>query len=461
MELALIEQVLTKCSFRETAQELRAGALYFGMETLRIASRDRLIPAALEEQLQRALFGVKSNLDIAQHSLEYVNEIPVLGRLRYTFWRGRGSQYQLDRALEGLKNACDEVARLHLQFSTISNSRSSHFLTPGTFKLFYERPAWDPCKQLPNSDIVVAEGNTSFNHQHTRGFFILERKTAQDEDDLRFLSARLSEPGKDTGVLPLLGYRRPVYQGPGYHNAFDLVFQLPSGYVFESLANHIVSIPSPDIMERLRLCHAVSDAVSGVHALGLVHKAIRTRTILMLTDVNAQGPGCCMFLQDWSRIRELSGATSLCGNDDNWPKRIYQHPKRQSTMVDEAYKPKHDIYSLGICMLEILLWKPFVVEKASVNGRVEYDICQIFETRGLDLGAKGVALQNGGLPARYKGIASKLADNARATCAIWKDITNTSLQDREAQIVLGCLEGRFVTASEVSAVLHTIIQKRD
>ena len=130
-------------------------------------------------------------------------------------------------------------------------------------------------------------------------------------------------------------------------------------------------------------------------------------------------------------------------------------------MIDEAYEPKHDIYSLGVCILEILLWESFVVENSSVNGRVEYDICQIFETRGLTLGAKGVALPNGGLPVRYKGIASKLADNARATSAIWKDITITSLQDGEAQLVLGCLEGQFVTASEVSAVLHSMAQKQD
>lgn len=427
-----------------------------------MASRDRLIPVALEDQLQRALVGVKSNLDVAQRSLDYVNELPVIGRLRYTFWRGRGSQYQLDRALQGLKKACDEVARLHLQFSSVSNSRSSHLLNPGTFKLFYETAVYDPGKRLPISDIVVAEGNCSSNHENSKGVFILERKPTQDEDDLRFLSTRLSEPGEGTGVLALLGYRRPVYQGPGYHNVFDLVFQLPSGRVYGSLANHIVSSPAPDISERLRLCQAVSEAVSSIHALGLVHKAIRTRTILMLTNASAQGPGCEMYLQDWSRIRELSGATSLCGNDDSWPKRIYQHPKRQSTMIDEAYEPKHDIYSLGVCMLEILLWTPFVVEKASVNGRIEYDICQIFEARGLALGAKGVALQDGGLPARYRGIASKLADNARATCAIWKDVTKTSLQDREAQIVLGCLEGRFLTALDVSAVLQAIIiQQRD
>jgi hypothetical protein len=462
MELDSIESNLTvTCSFRETALELRAGALYFGMETFRIASRDRLLPAALEDQLQRVLLRVKKNLEVAQHSLDYVNDIPILGKVRYTFWRGRGSQYQLDRALKGLKNACDEVARLHLQFSSVSNTRSSHLLTPGIFKLFYETASCDPSKRLPNSDIVVAQGNRSLNHEHMKGTFILERKTAHDEDDLRFLSARLSEPGKSTGVLPLLGYRRPVYQGSGYKNAFDLVFQLPSGHEYGSLANHIVTTPIPDIVERLRLCHAISEAVSNVHALGLVHKAIRTRDILMLTDVSVQNPGYCMYLQDWSRIRELSATTSLCGNDDNWPKRIYQHPKRQSTMVDEAYEPRHDIYSLGVCMLEILLWTPFVVEKASVNCGLEYGICQIFETRGLALGKQRVALQDGGLPARYRGIASKLADNARATCAIWKDIAKTSLQDGEAQVVRGCLEEQFGSASEVSAVLRTIIQERD
>ena len=170
MDFDLIESILTvTCSFRETALELRAGALYFGMETFRIASRDRLLPAALEDQLQRVLFRVKINLDVAQHSLDYVNDILILGRFRYTFWRGRGSQYQLDRALQGLKNACDEVALLHLQFSSVSINRSSHLLTAGTFKLFYEMAACDPSKRLPNSDIVIAEGNRVLKHEHMRG----------------------------------------------------------------------------------------------------------------------------------------------------------------------------------------------------------------------------------------------------------------------------------------------------
>jgi len=427
------------------------------METLRIASRDRLLPAALEDQLRRTLVKVKGSLDNARDSLEYVDETAFLGRLRYTLWRGKGSKHQLDRVFHDLKIPCDEIARLHMQFLSVSTSRNSHLLPSGIFKLKHETTTCDPGVRLPNSEIVIAEGNYSSNHERVDGRFVLERKTTQNETELQFLSARLSEPGKGAGVLPLLGYRKPVYQEPGNHSAFDLIFQIPAGCLCKSLANRIVSSPVPDIAARLNLCHAVCNAVVSVHKLELLHKAITSRTILMTMTVSAQETGYGMYLQDWSYVRELSGATSRCGNDDNWPKRIYQHPERQSTMLEVAYEPKHDIYSLGVCMLEILLWTPFVIEKMGACGQVEYEICRIFETRGLTLGAQGINVEDGGLPVRYKGNSSKIADNARATGAIWKDIARTSLQSDEARLVLGCLEGRFETATQVLEELQTII----
>jgi hypothetical protein len=428
------------------------------MQALHIASRDRLLPASLEDQLRRALIKVMSSLDEARDSLEHVDETTVLGRLRYTLSMGKGSQHQLDRVFQDLKIPCDEVIRLHLQFLSVSTSRTSHLLPSGIFKLKHETETCDPGVRLPNSDIVVAEGNYSSNRERVDGIFVLERKAMQNENELQFLSARLSEPGKGAGVLPLLGYRRPVYQESGNHKDFELIFQMPTGCVCESLANRIVESPIPGIAERLRLCHAVSTAVVSVHKLELVHKAITTRTTLMSTNAGAQATGSNMYLQDWSHIRELSGATSRCGNDDNWPKRIYQHPERQSTMLEEAYGPQHDIYSLGVCMLEVLLWTPFVIERLAASGQVDFEICQVFETRGLALGAQGISVEDGGLPARYKGISAKLADNARATCAIWKDIARTSLQYDEAEIVLKCLEGRVGTASEVSEELQAMIR---
>jgi serine/threonine protein kinase len=448
----------TTSSLRETALDLHAGALYFGMQALRTASRDRLLPASLEDQLRRALIKVMSSLDVARGSLECVDETTVLGKLRYTLWTGKGSKHQLDRVFQDLKTSCDEVTRLHLQFMSVSTSRTPHLLPAGIFKLKRETKTCDPGVRLPNSDIVVAEGSYSSDRERVDGIFVLERKAMQNENELQFLSARLSEPGKGAGVLPLLGYHKRVYQEPGNHKDFELVFQMPTGHVCESLANRIVESPIPDIAERLRLCHAVSTAVVSIHTLDLVHKAITSRTILMSSGAGAQAAGYSMYLQDWSHIRELSGATSKCGNDDNWPKRIYQHPERQSTMLEEAYGPQHDIYSLGVCMLEVLLWTPFVIEKVDASDQVDYEICRLFETRRLALGAQGVSVEDGGLPARYKGISAKIADNARATCAIWKDIVRTSLQYDAADVVLKCLEGRIATAAEVSEELQAMIR---
>jgi serine/threonine protein kinase len=417
------------------------------MQAMRVASRDRLLPASLEDQLRRALIKVMGSLEEAQVSLEYVDETTVLGRLRYTLWRGKGSKHQLDRVFQDLKAPYDHVTRLHLHFMNVSTSRTSHLLPSGIFKLKHETETHDPGMRLPNSDIVVAEGNYSSNRERVDGMFVLERNAIQNESELQFLSARLSEPGKGAGVLPLLGYRRPVYQELDLlkRKDFELILHMPTGCVCESLANRITESPIPDITERLRLCHAMSIAVASVHLLELVHKAIKTRTILMSTHTGAQATGCDMYLQDWSHIRELRGATPRCGTKDDWLQLIYQHPERQGEMVEEAYGPQHDIYSLGVCMLEVLLWTPFVIEKIGASGKVGYKICQVYRARRLALSARGM----------------DFVSAADATYAIWSDIARDSLRHDEGEVVLKCVEGRIGTASEVSEQLQAMIAACD
>lgn len=43
-----------------------------------------------------------------------------------------------------------------------------------------------------------------------------------------------------------------------------------------------------------------------------------------------------------------------------WHRNIYRHPSRQGLKVQELYVMQHDIYSLGVCLLEIGLWSSFV-----------------------------------------------------------------------------------------------------
>jgi hypothetical protein len=287
----------------------------------------------------------------------------------------------------------------------------------------------------------------------------LERKNR--ENDLRFLSEKLSKPGSASGILPVLGYRQPPFNGPRGTTVFELVFEVPQGTLRQSLAHRIASSPAPDILERLKACLVLVEAVVDVHALNLVHKPIRTRSILIVSNTAGDGSADPMYLHDWTRIRELSGASTMLGEDD-WQKRIYQHPQRQGRYVEQVYYPRHDIYSLGVCILEILLWTPFVVEMPDVQGQPAHRICQLFETRGLALGRQGLDDMHGGIPAKFEGDSSKLTSLPGATSAIWKDIARTSIQDDDLRcVVLGCLEGSSETATMVLTGIQALIKARE
>ena len=64
-------------------------------------------------------------------------------------------------------------------------------------------------------------------------------------------------------------------------------------------------------------------------------------------------------LLDWQYVRRASAASYRAGGTQWW-RGVYCHPKRQVQVAQEEYNMAHDIYSLGVCMLEVLLWKSFV-----------------------------------------------------------------------------------------------------
>jgi hypothetical protein len=54
----------------------------------------------------------------------------------------------------------------------------------------------------------------------------------------------------------------------------------------------------------------------------------------------------------FENFRPADGNTYLTG-DSNWERDLYRHPTRQGLCLQETYKMQHDIYSLGVCLLEI------------------------------------------------------------------------------------------------------------
>jgi len=202
-----------------------------------------------------------------------------------------------------------------------------------------------------------------------------------------------------------------------------------------------------DPVERLALCRKLAVATKTIHSIGLVHKALRVRSILILSTPGAPLSIAKAYPQDWTCAREVSGTTAELG-EDVWPKRIYQHPERQGEYAEAAYESRHDICSLGVCMLEVLLWTPFVA--TGING---LKVCDLFQQYGF--ARKEI---DGGLPERFRGDSAKMTSRPWITETIWQDFVDAELGDPDlVQLISQCLQGSFTSASNVESRLTDLM----
>jgi hypothetical protein len=111
------------------------------------------------------------------------------------------------------------------------------------------------------------------------------------------------------------------------------------------------------ITRRVRIAQELARSISYVHYFNFVHKNISPESVLLLEDLEASRSAT--FLVGFDRFRSTDGDTILLGDPD-WDRNIYRHPARQGEFPDDAYRMQHDIYSLGVCLLEIGLWESFV-----------------------------------------------------------------------------------------------------
>ncbi|PGH20123.1 hypothetical protein AJ80_03691 [Polytolypa hystricis UAMH7299] len=153
-------------------------------------------------------------------------------------------------------------------------------------------------------------------------------------------------------------------------SGFEMLFTIPDGlsccpcslqYLLHQCAPHPLS-------ERIRLAQNVANAVTFVHTSKFVHKNILPDTILLLED--GESSLGLPFLVGIEKVRPAEGHTLLQG-DDGWEKNLYRHPTRQGRQPEDMYVMQHDIYSLGVCLLEIGLWTSFVSWQERENPKSE------------------------------------------------------------------------------------------
>lgn len=197
---------------------------------------------------------------------------------------------------------------------------------------------------------------------------------------------------------------------------FQFVFEVPHGLTSpKSLRNIILENPQCSLSKRVQLALQLARSVMFVHTTGFVHKNIRPETIIVFTQDGDLGPS---FLIGFEQIRRADSHTNYLG-DLNWERNIYRHPVRQGLRLEETFTMQHDIYSLGVCLLELALWHSFVqIENDNTTPWAELDIERYFAEKD----------------ARRRGFSVK-----HQLVALVKDRLPSLVGDRYTDVVLACL----------------------
>ncbi|PWW80918.1 hypothetical protein C7212DRAFT_289979 [Tuber magnatum] len=188
------------------------------------------------------------------------------------------------------------------------------------------------------------------------------RNYNQLDGDVEKLARVLRESKNVPGVLTCKGVVRRQGMN-GIPEKFEFILEMPptlddTPECLRTVLHRSIHEPHP-LEERVLLAKQIAKAVMFVHNLNFVHKNMRPETILVFPN-----PGKTLgipFLVGFQMFRSADGYTYRAG-DDSWSKNLYRHPSRQGNMPDIAYRMQHDIYSLGVILLEIGLWSPFVNE---------------------------------------------------------------------------------------------------
>lgn len=276
------------------------------------------------------------------------NQVTVMRSLRQAI-KSSGSPDELLRGIRGLQMA-------------------PHDLTGQRIPIYYSS-AQSAIDARTNRNVVVnALGKTPRQdpREFAQGVYELVR-VLSESDPMMF------------GMLACRGFI-PHVRGPGGTvDQFDLVFDFPGKLshpqALRSLLNEAVyrgdgGEGAHHLGERIRVAKQLARSVMFVHACHLVHKNIRPECVLVFIEPTPGGDVLgSPFLVGFERFRRSDAMTVMANDwhDVRWHRGLYHHPERQGQEPEREYNIGHDMYSLGVCLLEIGLWTSFVVRRDHDN----------------------------------------------------------------------------------------------
>jgi hypothetical protein len=188
-------------------------------------------------------------------------------------------------------------------------------------------------------------------------------------------------------ILQCNGYYHDVV-----HSRFALLFNAPSGVFdpgdFIFLDQLIIKQRRCSLSKRFEIARRIAAAVFVAHGVGLVHKAIQSRRVMVCLrgDVTSSE----VYLTGFEEARDKQGASKGI-ESDLWNERLYRHPDRQAEQGNVYYTPAHDIYSLGVVLLEIARWQIFDREKKNKRFLFETIEPQLYRSHLIERYLPGIS----------------------------------------------------------------------
>ncbi len=206
------------------------------------------------------------------------------------------------------------------------------------------------------------------------------------------LAAALSCLDPTTTDIRLLKVDNYLYVDQGDRGLFLFVHTPPYEVLFMKTLEQLVEhepFPkmNPPLNQCLKLAYKLAEAVFFLHTAGFLHKNITTSSIVLLEQSHSQ-PGAVSsadvvdeaYLMGFDLIREADAITYREGSANRrtgdeprpaiemWKTDVFQHPDRlQGQTTIPRYVSTYDVYSLGVVLLEIGLWRPL----PQVVGRLD------------------------------------------------------------------------------------------
>ena len=259
-------------------------------------------------------------------------------------------------------NYLRQLTQIKIQYTLSSQPDDTRLVTS------LSRPEINP---LPLDEFVLAEkapGYATF-HRRSSGSY-RQRRIWIEWTDLymqsEHLERRISLLADLLSLVKPDGFRAPPCLGyvKSFHkdatDRFGMVFENP---FTNGLSVDIVVLRDllgqtwiPSLSARISLCAVLARSVHSFHAVNWLHKALRADSIVFPSSSeppDLSAPFVSGFeLSRPSMIHEMTEKPKFNPWHD-----IYRHPNSQSSQSDGTYRKSYDIYSFGVMLLEICLWK--------------------------------------------------------------------------------------------------------